>query len=339
MKIKRFVCVLLLLSVAFSGFSIKKHGKSELVMGTVLNIQFFSNKKNATQTLNEAFEIAEKYDKVFSSKQSYGEIYKLNQCGFSDNPFIYLMLQEADFYHEVTGGSFDYTLFPLIKLWNIENALTVPTEEEIADVLKKCGTDKIKFENNKITLNENAAVDVGGIAKGKILQLISEYLKSEGIDNFIINGGGDIVLSGLFNGKREWNIAIKDPFSESAIAGYIQMTDVTIVTSGDYERFFVGNDGKSYHHILNPKTGYPAESDVSSVTVISSDSVRADALSTALFVMGKEKGLEFVNQQKNAEAIFIGSDGIAYSAGVSENVINGMRYFVVEKNAVTDDIE
>ena len=336
MKIKRFICEVLLFMVAFSVFSIKKHGKSELVMGTVLNIQFFSNKKNATQILAEAFEIAEKYDRIFSSKQAYGEIYKLNQCGFSDNPFIYLMLQEADFYHEVTGGSFDYTLFPLIKLWNIENALTIPAEKEIVAVLKKCGTDKVKIENNQIILNENAAVDVGGIAKGKILQLISEYLKSQEINDFIINGGGDIVLSGLFNGKREWNIAIKDPFSESAIAGYIQMTDVTIVTSGDYERFFVANDGKSYHHILNPKTGYPAESDVSSVTVISSDSVRADALSTALFVMGKDKGIDFVNQHENVEAIFISSDGITYSAGVSENVINGMRYFVVEKSAVAD---
>ena len=330
MKNRRSICIVLLIAVSLPLCAIKKHNRTELVMGTVLNIQFFSNKKNATQILNEAFEIADKYDKIFSSKQTYGEIYRLNQTGMSDNQDIYQMLQTADFYNKATGGVFDYTLFALIQLWNIENASDVPNPQQIATAMEKCGTDKVKFENGKITLSENVAIDVGGIAKGKILELICQYLKSEGIDNFIINGGGDIVLSGLFNGKREWNIAIKDPFTEGSVSGYIQTTDVTIVTSGDYERFFVAKDGKRYHHILNPETGYPAESDVSSVTVISPDSVCADALSTALFVMGKEKGLEFVNQYENVEAIFIGRNGVSYSDGISEKVIDARRYFVID---------
>lgn len=337
MRIKRFICEILLLTVVFSVCAVKKHSKTELVMGTILNIQFFSNKKNASQILDDAFKVADKYDKVFSSKQSYGEVFRLNQCGTTDNQDIYKMLQEADFYHKITGGVFDYTLFPLIKLWNIENALSAPSEEEISATLKNCGVDKVRFTDNQISLENNATVDVGGIAKGKILHLISEYLRSQGVDDFIINGGGDIVLSGLFNGKREWNIAIKDPFSDSSVAGYIQMTGVTIVTSGDYERFFVGTDGKRYHHILDPKTGYPAESDVSSVTVISPDSVCADALSTSLFVMGVNKGLDFINKHKNAEAIFINKNGIVFSAGISEKTINGMRYFVVDKNKMSSN--
>ncbi len=301
-------------------------------MGTILNIQFFSNKKDASRILDNVFEIAVKYDKIFSSKQTYGEVYRLNQTGMSDNQDIYQMLQTADFYNKATGGIFDYTLFALIQLWNIETALSAPNPQQIAAALEKCGTDKVAFENGKITLYDNIAIDVGGIAKGKILDLICKYLKSEGINDFIINGGGDIVLSGLFNGKREWNIAIKDPFTEGSVSGYIQTTDVTIVTSGDYERFFVAEDGKRYHHILNPETGYPAESDVSSVTVISPDSVCADALSTALFVMGTDKGLDFVNQYENVEAIFIGKNGISYSDGISERQIDTNRYFVINRN-------
>lgn len=336
MRSKHFICEILLFFVVFSAVSMKKYTRIDFVMGTVLNIQFFSNKKNAAQILDKVFDIAVEYDKVYSSKQTYGEIYRLNQTGFTDNPDIYAMLTEADFYNRATGGVFDYTLFPLIQLWNIENASSPPHSEDIANTLKKCGTDKIRFENGKVILSENAAVDVGGIAKGKILQLISDYLKSQGVDDFIINGGGDIVLSGLFNGRRKWNIAIKDPFSENDVIGYIQTTNITIVTSGDYERFFVAADGNRYHHILNPKTGYPAQSGISSVTVISADSVCADALSTSLFVMGKDAGIEFVNKYENAEAIFVGEDNdcrvIAYSSGISEKSINGMRYFTVEQN-------
>lgn len=336
MRTKRFICEILLLLVAFSVVSMKKYVKTEFVMGTVLTIQFFSDKKNAPQILNRVFDIATEYDRIYSSKQTYGEVYRLNQTGFTDNPDIYAMLKEADFYNRATSGAFDYTLFPLIKLWNIENASSPPYNEDVVNALKKCGTDKVSFENGKVILSENAAVDVGGIAKGKILQLISEYLDSQGIDDFIINGGGDIVLSGLFNGKRKWNIAIKDPFSENNAIGYIQTTDVTIVTSGDYERFYVAANGNRYHHILNPKTGYPAQSGVSSVTVISSDSVCADALSTSLFVMGKDAGIEFVNKYENAEAIFVGKDNgyqfITYSSGISEKLINGMRYFTVKQD-------
>lgn len=333
MKVKRFICEVLLFFVAFSVVPMKKYGRTEIVMGTILNIQFFSNKKNAAQILNEAFEIAAKYDRIYSSKQAYGEVYRLNQTGFIDNSDIYSMLREADFYNKLTDGFFDYTLFPLIKLWNIENASSPPSNENIADVLKNCGTDKVTFENGAVTLCENAAVDVGGIAKGKILQLIANYLKSQETENFIINGGGDIVLSGLFNGKRKWNIAVKDPFSENGVIGYIQTTDIAIVTSGDYERFFVAADGTRYHHIFNPKTGYPAQSGVSSVTVVSADSIRADALSTSLFVMGKDAGIDFVNKQENAEAIFVGKeDGrqvITCSSGISEKSIDGIRYFTI----------
>lgn len=336
MKTKRFICVILLLLVTFSAVSIKKHTRTEFVMGTILNIQFFSNKKNAAQFMNEAFDIAAKYDRIYSSKQTYGDVYRLNQTGFTDNPDIYAMLLEADFYNRKTDGAFDYTLFPLIKLWNIENASSPPNNESIVNTLKNCGTDKVRFENGRVTLSENAAVDVGGIAKGKILQLIAEYLKSQETENFIINGGGDIVLSGLFNGKRKWNIAVKDPFSENDVVGYIQTTDVTIVTSGDYERFFIAADGKRYHHILDPKTGCPADNGVSSVTVISADSVCADALSTSLFVMGKDAGLEFVNKYENAQAIFVGMENgsrvVTCSAGISEKLINGMRYFEIGQN-------
>lgn len=334
MKMKRFICEVLLLLIAFSAVSMKKYAKTEFVMGTILNIQFFSNKKNAAQILNETFDIAAKYDRIYSSKQTYGEVYRLNQTGFTDNPDIYAMLSEADFYNRLTDGLFDYTLFPLIKLWNIENASSPPSNEDIVKTLKNCGTDKVKFENGTVILSDNAAVDVGGIAKGKILQLIAQYLKSQDVGDFIINGGGDIVLSGLFNGKRKWNIAVKDPFSENDVIGYIQTTDITIVTSGDYERFFIAADGKRYHHIFDPKTGYPAQSGVSSVTVVSTDSICADALSTSLFVMGKEAGIEFVNKHENAEAIFVGKENgsrvITYSSGISEKMINGMRYFVIE---------
>lgn len=317
-------CCLLCIFLSFPLFPLKKYSRTGFSMGTVLTVQFFTEKRNGNILLDELFALASSYERLFSSKQTYGAVYQLNQKGGGvvDSQILSL-LKEADYYYRFTGGAFDYGLYHLIELWHIETAEEPPLAAEVERMRQKSGAKLVEFsDDGTLTLKNGVQIDLGAIAKGEILGLLGEYLKQNSVNHFMINGGGDIVLSGLFNGKRVWNIALKDPFSNEGTVGYMGITDRTIVTSGSYERFFMDKQGVRYHHILSPETGYPVENGVHSVTVISSDPSKSDALSTALFVMGVEKGIPFVNTLKDVQAIFIGknSDGevwIRCSSGIS----------------------
>ncbi len=310
----------------------RNYSRTEFALGTVVQVTFFANRVDSDEVFKKLFSVADKYERMFSSKRSFGEIYKINSSGGSVklDGEIYELLRHSDYYYKLTKGAFDYTLYNLISLWDLEHLKASPLSGAIDEALVHSGRDKVKFDKSFIRLTDGVKLDFGAIAKGFILQKLSDTLKDLGIHDFMVNAGGDVILSGLYQRKREWNIAIKDPFGEKEFAGYITLTDATIVTSGDYERYFVDETtGKRYHHILSGESGYPAESGVSSVTVISSDPVRADAMATALFVMGADSGLKLVNGITDVDAIFIKQDGsIATSARISQESRGGRLFFI-----------
>lgn len=234
--------------------------------------------------------------------------------------------------HEIsknTDGNFDYTLGRLSELWNINGSPeSVPEKDRIADVLSHCGYEKVNFENGDILItDENLKIDLGAIAKGFTGDKIIACFKNNGINNAAVSLGGNIAITGSSQSRLDkklngWEIGINNPFETSEILGTVIVSDATVSVSGSYERFAL-IDGKKYHHIFDRKTGYPAESDLVSVAVICHDGTLADALSTALFVMGHEKACEFYNSGTyDFEAVFCTGKGKVYvTSGLSDSFV------------------
>jgi len=255
-------------------------------------------------------------EKIFSATYEGSEIQNL----FSENKKISdetkNLLEKADAISQNTGGFFDYTLGSIIKLWDVNGEKQkVPDNEKIIKELSNCGYENITFSDDGIvSQNPDILIDLGAIAKGYAGQKVCEMLKSRGIENAAVSLGGNVTVIGTSKETDGgWDVGIKNPFDDSSeIIGKVFVSDKTVSVSGSYERFFE-KDGVKYHHIFDRRTGYPSDSDLSSVAVISEDGALADALSTALFVMGYEKALEFYSSGiYQFEAIFCKTDGFVY---------------------------
>ena len=266
------------------------------------------------KVLKELEKLVGEDEKKYSRTFSGCELYEFNKTGNGDalSSDTFALLKRAFEIHERTDGAFSPYLGTLTDLWDIKSEKPkVPDEADIKAVLKNCSPDGITFDGNTIVkTNKQLQLDLGGIAKGRSAGNCIEFLRSKGVKNAIISFGGSIACIGESKkGSEGWKIGIKNPFATNEIVGSINVSDIYVSVSGAYERFFE-KDGKRYHHILDPKTGYPAQTDIESVAVISEDAVISDALSTALFVMGKEKALEFYKSNVYSfEAILMLKDG------------------------------
>ncbi|MBR5527427.1 MAG: FAD:protein FMN transferase [Clostridia bacterium] len=231
-----------------------------------------------------------------------------------------ILLKQAHSISEATNGAFDFTLGAVTKLWNITgNSPSVPSQNEISEALSHCGYDKISFSDGRFYSSDNKlSIDLGAIAKGYAGDRGMEILKNSGIANASISVGGNVTVIGsspanLKCGTKGWKVGIKNPFDTSDILGTVNISDATVSVSGSYERYFTQN-GKIYHHIFDSTTGYPAESDLISVAVICRDATIADALSTALFVMGYDKAMDFCNSNiYDIGAVFCTADGRVFT--------------------------
>lgn len=213
---------------------------------------------------------------------------------------------------EKTDGAFDVTIEPLCSLWNINSAgelFVPPSAVEISETLGHVGVDKFDFDGTGISkIDLGAGIDLGGIGKGYAADATVGYLSSLGYTG-TVSFGGNIGVVGRKNDGSKWNIAVKSPFDADEIIGTVKIYSGFVAVSGAYERYAEYN-GEIYHHIIDPETGRPSESDLASVAVVSNDGALADALSTALFVMGSEAAIEFYNGGAyDFEAILIKNNG------------------------------
>ena len=196
-----------------------------------------------------------------------------------------------------TGGLFDITIAPLSLLWDVSNRTAPPTENEIEEAKALVGYEKLTVSGNKIIFSDyDMGIDIGAIGKGLAANKAVEALKKDGVEEAVVNLGGNVSVIGNKNGEG-YKIGIRNPFS-SGIAGYVTVSDTSVVTSGSYERNFI-YEGKLYHHILNPFTGYPFENGLVSATVICDDSLVADSLSTAFFAVGEEGAKTLLEECSN----------------------------------------
>lgn len=297
------------------------YARQEFMMGTYIVLNIYDEGKG--EVLDEAIDLIAAYDQKLSSNDAGSEIDQINQNSGSEktivSPDTYELLEISAEYSKTNDTSFDYTIGPLVNLWQIgfEDA-RVPTEEEMQQTMSLVDPSLVTFDAEEQSIyleKEGMALDLGGIAKGYIADQVKKLFEERGVTTALIDLGGNVLVMGNSPHRPEggFNVGVQNPFdSRGAIAGYMNVLDKAVTTSGTYERY-LEKDGKIYHHILDPKTGYPVDNGLTGVTIISEASTDGDALSTAVFALGLEEGLSFVNSQDNLEAIFITDDKKLYT--------------------------
>lgn len=324
---KNIIMFYVIITVLFTSCSVSSTGikgetpaeGNEFIMGTIISQKVYG--KEAETAVKETWTRLKDIEKLMTINAPGGEINELN--GKSGEASVVLssetlqLLETAKKYAALSDGAFDVTIGPLVKAWGIfTDNPRIPPQEEIDRLLKLIDYNKliIDIPNSKAELKLKwQMVDLGGIAKGYGGDEAIKIYKKHGIKSAYINLGGNVVVLGDKLDGTPWRIGIQDPRAENGkYIGILTVSNKAVVTSGDYERFFE-KDGKRYHHILDPKKGYPADSGLISTTIITDVSMDADALSTATFVLGLDKGMALVEGLEGVEAIFITKDKKIYT--------------------------
>ena len=279
-------------------------------------------------------DLCDKYEDIFSMQKETSVLWQVNHNKTTTIPAdLGKAIKIALDYSSKTDGAFQITIGGVSSLWDFSSGKKiVPDENSIKEALPTVDDSKVKVSpldsNNPdgdwtIEKPEKTMIDMGAVAKGYIADRLKEYLISKSVKHAVINLGGNVVCLGG-KGDSDFKIGIQKPFAnEGTIATTLSLSNKSSVSSGIYERYFIGDDGKFYHHILDPKTGYPYKNNIYQVTIISDDSVTGDCLSTICYVLGLEKGMALIESMNNIEAIFITNDQeLHYSSGAKQYVIH-----------------
>lgn len=321
----RMAAILLLTAVLSSGCtqSPQQYSRTEELFGTYVSAKIYTETEDsADAALDAAFERARELEEIFSPSIGHSELNAVNAAAFSQETevsedFQHLLSQSLEF-SEKSGGAFDCGIGRLIDLWGIgtENA-KIPSDAAIRDTLHPAAHEVIDLQDGAVRfLDERVQLQFGAIAKGYIADEMKEVLRSHGIESGMLSLGGNILTIGSKHDTAPWTIGITDPFSPQEITATMEVRDLSVVTSGNYERYFEEN-GVRYHHILNPGTGHPADAGIISVTILSESSLRCDALSTAVYVLGAQEGLALIETIEDTECILVTEDGeILQSSGM-----------------------
>lgn len=312
---QKLILFILVFTLLFNFTACQKNqepiSKTGFYFDTVITVTLYDS--SATKELEECFVLAKKYENMLSATVENSDIWKINHANgqtVTVSEETAALIEKAISYSELSDGAFDITIGTLSSLWNFkENNGVIPAQEEITNALSCVGYQNILVNHNSITLtNSSAQIDLGGIAKGYIADQMKNYLNEEGITSGIIDLGGNILTVGPKESNDSYHIGIQKPFADTGTSiAAVEISDNSLVSSGVYERYFE-KDGTIYHHILNPKTGYPFENNLLSVTIITHSSADADALSTTCFALGLENGMQLIQSLDDTEAVFITED-------------------------------
>jgi len=299
-------------------------------MDTVMNLTVYG--ENAAAALESAEKELHTLDEAVLSRTAEGsELYALNTSNgetveYGADDILPALIETALTISDATDGAFDPTLAPVLDAWGFtKDERRVPFADELKELLSHTGCGKVALEKTAdgwtVTLLDGAQLDLGGIAKGYAADLLRAQLEKEGVTSATLDLGGDVFVMGRKTDGSDWRIAVKDPADTESYLGVVSAADKFIVTSGVYERYFEEN-GVRYHHILDPKTGCPAESGLVSVTVLCENGAWADALSTACFVLGPDGALalrdDLADQGTDFELILATDDGrVLYTDGLA----------------------
>lgn len=294
-----------------------------LAMDTVINTTIYDER--GEELLLEVEQEIHRLEDLFSVTKDDSDVSRLNANAGKEETLLseetYSLLETSKKISAMTDGCFDITISPVVKLWGFtEEEHHVPSQEEIDQAMTLVDEDMLQLEGNNTAYleKEGMAVDLGAIAKGYASDVVADLLRQEDVSSALVSLGGNLACIGTKSDGSLWEAALANPLDETDYVGLFHVSDCFLITSGGYQRYFE-QDGKRYHHIIDPDTGYPAESGLLSVTIISQDGTKADALSTALFVMGLDKAVEFWKNSDDFEAVFITEDGrVIATEGASE---------------------
>lgn len=339
-------CFIFLIFAALTGcsrgYSKTPVSQTGFAFDTVVTITIYDGKKK--DALDHCLALCEKYESLFSATMEGSEVWNINHAGGKKTPVSYdtaSLIQSALYYCEQSQGILDLTLRPIAEEWDISGQMKqssdagyeyhIPSGQTLAELLthvsyrnvlitdssgNEIGYDDALSRDDSyfVTLKDpQSAIDLGFIAKGYIADCLKTYLLSEGIESGIISLGGNVLLIGSKPDGSPYNVGIQRPFgAANEVITTIQENDISVVSSGCYERYFVtgGNekDRTIYHHIFDTTTGCPVQNDLLGVTVLSDSSMEGDALSTYCYLLGLEKGLEYIHSLENVGALFVTKD-------------------------------
>jgi thiamine biosynthesis lipoprotein len=301
----------------------REPSRAEFVLGTVCSVTLFENGED--RIYREIFSRIREIDNLMSANIPASQLNRVNAAAgiapVQVHADVFKVIERALYFAEQTSGAFDPTVAPLVSLWGISgDNPRVPSQTEIGEVLPLINRRDIELdrETNSVFLRRKGmALDLGAIAKGYAADEAAAIIRNNNVKRAIIDLGGNILICGEKENKSPWTVGIQNPNeSRGVYIGVLRITAQTVVTSGVYERYFE-KDSVRYHHIFSPVSGYPVNNGLLSVTIIASSSMDADALSTAVFVMGYEKGRELIESLPGTEAVFVFEDlSVRKTAGV-----------------------
>ncbi len=314
-----------------------RYEETKFLMGTEVNIIVVGNSRAIIRSAARAgFQEISRIENIMSAHKPDSELCLLNKTGGGEQKFsreLLYVINKARYASELSGGAFDITCKPLIDIWhNAKKSKEFPDAQNILKTLSLVGYRDILIENNNVNhvrelrsltdcdddhqlksvafsnvVKFNKAgmkIDLGALAKGYAVDMAINLIKSYDIKGALVDAGGDIRAIGKREDGKLWEIGIKHPIEKDKIIGIINLRDSAVATSGNYERFFMLN-GKRYSHIIDPRTGYPVNNQIVSVSIFSPDCLTSDSLATAITVLGEKKGMELIEKLKGVEALII----------------------------------
>ncbi len=309
--------------------------KDIFAMDTYMTVTAYGAK--AQEAVDEAEAEIQRLDELLSTGNEESEIAQLNQnknATLSEDAGY--LVERALELNKETDGAFDIAIYPVMEAWGFPTQnYQVPTADTLESLLKLADASQIIYDENsrKISFGrEGMKIDLGGIAKGYTSSRIMDIYKENNISSGLVNLGGNVQALGTKPDGSKWRVAVQSPDDTEDYLGILSVEDKAVITSGGYERYFE-QDGKTYHHIINPKTGYPAENGLTSVTVVSEDGTLADGLSTSLFIMGKEEAIEFWKaHSEEFDIIMLTDEGKLYvTEGIQDDFSTEMEMEIIEK--------
>ena len=281
--------------------------------------------------LDQCMELCETYENLFSRTDPDSELYRLNHRqlpetsrGYEVSDDTARLIKKGLKYCRLSGGAFDITIAPVSDLWDFTSGShQIPSASDLQEAASHVNYQNVSVEGNYISFQDpDIQIDLGAIAKGYIADQLKDYLVSQKVTSAIINLGGNVLCIGSHTDGTPFQIGLQKPFSDrNTTVSTLNISDCSVVSSGIYERYFEKDD-TIYHHLLNPRTGYPYQNGLVSVTIVSESSADGDGLSTSCFALGLEKGMELAESLPDTYACFITEDGtLHYSRGFEEKFL------------------
>lgn len=310
-------------------------------MDTYMTVTAYGS--TAEQAVDEAVSEIQRLDALLSTGDSDSETAKLNQAGSGilSEDSRYLLSRSMELWQD-TDGVFNIAIYPVVQAWGFPTGeYRVPEEEELTELLRLTDMTDIVWDEGAEEISfakQGMMIDFGGIAKGYTSERLMQIFEANGVTSGLVNLGGNVQAYGKKIDGSCWRVAIQNPELDGSYLGVLQAADEAVITSGGYERYFE-QGGVSYHHIIDPSTGYPAESGLTSVSIICSDGTLADGLSTSLFIMGKERAIDYWrNNSESFDMILYGEDGsLMVTEGIKERFSSDYPVEIIREGEKQDE--